>query len=68
MELSRHANDHVIEVRVEMLAFGNVHAFGRRVVVARKNVVNVVDASWPETDLGEVRRPHSSIGVLGLLL
>ena len=62
MELSRHANDHVIEVRVEMLAFGC------RVVVPCKNIVDVVDASGPETDLGEVRRPYSSIGVLGLLL
>ncbi len=32
------------------------------------DVVDVVDTSWSKSDLGEVSRPHTTIGVLGLIL
>ena len=36
-------------------------------MVASKDVVDIVDTSWPHPDLREVSRPDSSIGILGLI-
>lgn len=55
-------------VRVEVFALGDLHAVGRLEVVARHDVVDVVDASGSQPDLGEVGGPHAAIGVLGLVL
>lgn len=69
MELRRHGDDHVIEVGVEVSAFGYIVAERRVVVVACEEIVGVVDESrLVRSDLSEVGRPGSSVGVLGLVL
>ena len=55
-------------VRVEVFALGDLHAVGGLEVVARHDVVDVVDTSGSKSDLGEVSGPHSTIGILGLIL
>jgi hypothetical protein len=55
-------------IRVEVLALGDFEAVGGLEVVARHDVVDVVDTSGSEPDLGEVSGPHSAVGVLGLIL
>ncbi len=37
-------------------------------MIAGDDVVDVVDSSRPEPDLGEVRGPHSLVGILALIL
>lgn len=37
-------------------------------MVACHDVVNVVDSSWTHTDLAEVSGPHTSVGILCLIL
>lgn len=68
MELSGHTDDHVVEVGVEVFALGDFKAVRGLVVVACHDVVDVVDASRPHPDLGEVHGPDSSVGVLALIL
>lgn len=68
IELSGHADDHMVEIRVEMLAFGDIQAFGRLVMVAGQDIVNVVESAGTEFDLGEIGGPHPAVGVLGLFL
>ena len=68
MELSGHTDDHVVEVRVEVFALGDVDTIWGFEVVASHDVVDVVDSSGSHSDLGEVGGPHSSVGVLGLIL
>ena len=63
-----HTDDHVVKVRVEVLAFGHVDAVRGGVVVAREDVVDVVEASRAEADLGEVRGPGAAVHVLGVVL
>lgn len=50
VELAGHADDHVVEVRVEGFAFGHVHPVGRFEVVAGHDVVDVGDAAWTHAD------------------
>lgn len=68
IELSGHSDDHVVEIRIEVLAFRNVQAFRRLVMVASQDVVNVIESSRTEFDLGEISGPHSSVGVFGFFL
>lgn len=68
MELSGHADDHVVEVGVEVFALGDVDPEWGLEVVAGHDVVDVVDGSGSQPDLGEVGGPDSPIGVLGLVL
>ena len=51
-----------------MLALGYIGTVGRLEVIAGHDVVDVVDASWPQPNLGEVSWPDSTISVLGLIL
>ena len=37
-------------------------------MIPSQNVIDVVDSSRSEPDFGEIRRPHTSISVLSLLL
>ena len=55
-------------VRVEVLALGDIHSVGGFEVVARHDVVDVVDSSCPEPDLEEVSGPDPSIRIFGLVL
>ena len=68
VQLSGHTNDHVVEVRVEVLSLGHLETIGRLEVIASHDVIDVVDASRSHSDLGEVDGPHSSVGILGLIL
>lgn len=68
LELAGHTDDHVVEVGVEALSSGHLDAEGRLVVVAGRNVVDVVGASGSHADLGEVGGPDSAVRVLGLVL
>ena len=68
MELRRHGDDHVIVVRVEVSTLGDIEAEGRLVVVARQQIVGVVDETWlMGTCLRQLGRPHAHVGVLGLM-
>jgi hypothetical protein len=68
MELRRHGNNHVIKVRIEVSTFWHIMTEGRVVVVTSQHVVGVVDQSWRmRIHLGELRRPHSTIGILSLM-
>jgi hypothetical protein len=51
-----------------VLALGNFLAKGRLEVVASHDVVDIVDSSRSHSDLGEIHRPHSAVGILGLIL
>lgn len=68
LELSGHTNDHVVEVWVEGFALRDIHAIWWLEVVARHDVVDVVDASWSHSDLAEVCGPDTSVGILCLIL
>jgi len=68
VELSRHTNDHVIKVRIKVFSLGNFESIRRFEVIASHDVVDVVDTSWSHSDFGEVNRPHTSVGVLALIL
>ncbi len=68
MQLSWHTDDHVIEVRVEMLSLRNVHSVRSLEMIAGHDVVNVVDSSWSESDLEEISGPNTTVGVFGLIL
>ena len=37
-------------------------------MIACHDIVDVADSSWSKSDLGEISRPHSSVGVLSLIL
>ena len=68
VELRRHGDDHVIVVGVEVAALGNVETEGGVVVVTCQQVVRVVNQTWlMSVSLGELRRPHTIVGVLGLM-
>lgn len=56
------------EVRVEVFTLGDLQAVGGLEVVAGHDVVDVVDTSGSQPDLGEVSGPHSAIGILSLVL
>jgi hypothetical protein len=68
MQLSWHTDDHMVEIRIEMLSLGHVHTIRSLEMIPSHDVVNVVDSSWSEPDLKEVSRPDTTIGVLGLIL
>lgn len=63
---SWHSDDHVVEIWVECLAFGNIHSEWRFVMIPSQNVVDVVGSSWSHSEFGLVNRPSSSVGVLRL--
>lgn len=68
MQLSGHADDHVVEIGVEVFALGHVQSFGRQVMVTSEHVVDVVESSGSEPDLGEIGGPHASVGIFGFFL
>lgn len=68
MELSGHADNHVIEIRVEVLSLGDFHSIWGLEVVAGHDVVDIVCGSGSESDLEKVSGPDTSVGVLSLIL
>lgn len=56
------------EIRVEVLAFWDFKSIRWSVVISCQNVVDVVDSTWSISNLREISRPNSSIGILGLIL
>ena len=68
MELRGHSDDHVIVVGVEVATLGNVKTEGRLVMITSQQIVRVVDQTWlMGVCLGQLRRPHTVVGVLGLM-
>jgi hypothetical protein len=68
MELRGHGNDHMIVVGIEVAALGNVETEGSVVVVTCQQVVRVVNQTWlMSVSLREFRRPHTIVGVFGLM-
>ena len=68
MELRGHGDDHVIVVWVEVTSLWHVKAEGRGVVVTGKQVVRIVRQAWLVSGgLGQIRRPHTLIGILRLM-
>ena len=68
VELWRHSDDHVIVVWVEVTTLRHIKTERRRVVVTGEKVVGVVDETrLVSTGLGQIGRPHTHVGVLGLM-
>merc|ERR1719230_1826221 len=68
MELWRHGNNHVIVVWVEVSTLWNVETEWWVVVVSSQQVVWIVDESWVvRSCLGQIWRPNTEVGVLGLM-
>ena len=55
-------------LRIEVFSLGYFEAVGGLEVVACHDVVDVVDSSGSEPNLGEISWPNTSIGILGLIL
>jgi hypothetical protein len=68
LELTGHTNNHMIEIWIEVLAFGDLHTIWRFKVVASHNVVDIVDSSRSKSDFSEISWPYTSVGILGLIL
>ena len=56
------------EVWVEVFTVWNIDSMRGLVVVACQDVVCIVQTSWSESDLGEIRWPNTSVHVLGVVL
>jgi hypothetical protein len=68
VKLGRHSNNHVIVVGVEVTTLGHIKTKWRCVMVTSEQVVGVVgDTRLHRTGLGQLRRPDTLIGVLGLM-
>ena len=68
VQLGRHGNDHVVEVWVEISSLWHVESEWWVVVVTGHHVVRVVDQTWlMGVDLGQIGRPHTVVGSLGLV-
>jgi hypothetical protein len=68
VELRRHSDDHVIEVGVEVTTLGDIKTEGWVIVVTGQQVVGVVDQTGGVGGgLGELRGPHTVVGILGLM-
>lgn len=68
MELRGHGDNHVIEVGVEVTTLRNIKTERRGVVVASQQVVRVVGQTRGVSgSLGELRGPHTLVGVLSLM-
>ena len=68
MELRGHSDDHVIVVWVEVTSLWHVKAERRGVMVTGKQVVWVVRKTWlMGGSLGQIRRPHTLVGILSLM-
>jgi hypothetical protein len=68
VELGRHSNNHVIVVGVEVTTLGHIETEWWRIMIASEQVVGVVgDTRLHSTSLGQLGRPDTLIGVLGLM-
>jgi len=68
VELGRHGDNHVIVVGVEVATLGDIETEWGSVMVASQQVIGVVgETRLHETCLGQLRGPHTLVGVLGLM-
>jgi len=58
----------MIEVGVEIFAFGYLQTIWRFEVVSSHDVIDIVDSSCSKPDFGEISRPHTTISIFGLIL
>lgn len=68
LQLSGHADDHVVEIWVKIFTVGNIQAVGGFIVIASQHVVNVVDATWSHSDFAEIGWPNTTVCVFALIL
>ena len=68
LELPGHPNDHMIKVGIIALPLGNVHSLRRLIMIPSHNVIDIIHRPWSITNLREISRPDSSIGIFGLVL
>jgi len=57
-----------IELRIEVLSFGDLETIWWLEMIACHDIVDVVDSSGSEPNLGEISWPDSSICILSLIL
>ena len=57
----------MIKIRIEMLALRHIQPIRSFIMIASKDIINIIDSSRPHPDLREVSRPDSSISILGLI-
>lgn len=55
-------------IRIEIFPLGYFHTIRSFEVIASHDVVNIVDSSRSHPNLGEISRPNTTIGILGLIL
>ena len=68
MELLRHSNNHVIVVWIEVSTLWYIKTEWWVVVVSRQQVVRIVDQTRVvRSCLGEIWRPDTEVGILGLM-
>jgi len=68
VELWGHSNNHVIIVWVEVSTLGDIETEWWVVMVSSQQVVWIVDQSWVVgSSLGQIWRPNTEVGVLGLM-
>jgi len=68
IKLSRHPYDHMIEIRVEVFSLRYVHPICRLKMVARQNIINIVNFPRPQSDFCKIGWVDSSVGILGFIL
>lgn len=68
MQLWGHGNNHVVEVWVEMSSLWNIESERWTVMITGQEIVRVVDETWVmRKSLGQIWRPDSHVGLLGLM-
>ena len=58
----------MIEVWIEGFSLRDIHAEGRWEVISCGNVVDIVETTGSELDLGEISWPNTTISILSLIL
>ena len=58
----------MIEVRIEVFSLRDIHAERRGKVISCGDIIDVVETTGSELDLGEISWPNTSVSILSLIL
>ena len=58
----------MIEVRIEVFSLRDIHAERRGEVISCGDIIDVVETTGSELDLGEISWPNTSVSILSLIL
>jgi len=58
----------MIEVRIEVFSLRDIHAERRGKVISCGAIIDVVETTGSELDLGEISWPNTSVSILSLIL